>query len=116
MKVVSVEQFDLRREVDYGTPEQNDVVKRIVHDVKTGGDEALLRYTQELDHAELTAVMLRVTKEELEAAYDQVEDSFVQAISAAASTTFGRSICGRSATHGWTCSPTAAFWGKSSGR
>nr|WP_326089111.1 histidinol dehydrogenase [Paenibacillus dokdonensis]MEC0241399.1 histidinol dehydrogenase [Paenibacillus dokdonensis] len=84
MKVVSLQDFDLRREVDYGTPEQNAVVKQIVSDIRAEGDAALLRYTKELDRTELSAGMLRVTKAELDAAYDQVEDSFIQAISAAA--------------------------------
>ncbi|MEC0372762.1 histidinol dehydrogenase [Paenibacillus chibensis] len=84
MKIVPVQDFDLRREVDYGTPEQNARAKQIVSDVKAEGDAALLRYTRELDRTELTADMLRVTKAELDAAYGQVEESFIAAISAAA--------------------------------
>ncbi|OZB89982.1 histidinol dehydrogenase [Paenibacillus sp. XY044] len=84
MKIVPVEDFDLRREVEYGTPEQNAAAKRIVQDVKQEGDTALLRYTEELDRTKLTAAGLRVTEEELKAAYAKVEPSFVEAISAAA--------------------------------
>jgi histidinol dehydrogenase len=84
MKIVPVEDFDLRREVEYGTPEQNAAAKRIVQDVKQEGDAALLRYTEELDRTQLTASGLRVTEEELKAAYTKVEPSFVEAISAAA--------------------------------
>lgn len=84
MKIVPVEDFDLRREVEYGTPEQNAAAKRIVQDVKQEGDAALLRYTEELDRTKLTASGLRVTEEELKAAYTKVEPSFVEAISAAA--------------------------------
>ncbi|MGN7170377.1 histidinol dehydrogenase [Paenibacillus cellulositrophicus] len=84
MKIVPVEDFDLRREVEYGTPEQNAAAKRIVQDVKQEGDAALLRYTEELDRTKLTASGLRVTEEELKVAYTKVEPSFVEAISAAA--------------------------------
>lgn len=84
MNIVNVKDFDLRREVDYGTPEQNERAKQIVQDVKQEGDAALLRYTAELDRTQLEASQLRVTPEELQAAYARVEPSFVEAISAAA--------------------------------
>lgn len=84
MRIVSAEQFQLKREVDYGSPEQNAIVKTIVNAVKNEGDAALLRYTEQLDGMKLLPETLRVTKEEMRAAYDQVESSFVAAISAAA--------------------------------
>ncbi|HAG00872.1 MULTISPECIES: histidinol dehydrogenase [Paenibacillus] len=84
MKVVSASDFQLNRENDYGTPEQNEIVKTIVQAVRTEGDAALLRYTEQLDRIRLTAGQLRVTDEELQAAYQKVESSFVEAIRAAA--------------------------------
>ncbi|GIP48927.1 histidinol dehydrogenase [Paenibacillus sp. J53TS2] len=84
MKLVSAEEFDLRREVEYGSPEQNEAVKTIVQAIKMEGDAALLRYTEQFDGMKLEASGLRVTKEELKAAYDVVEPSFVTAIQAAA--------------------------------
>ncbi|MCV4233575.1 histidinol dehydrogenase [Virgibacillus sp. LDC1] len=84
MKVVSARDFQLKRENDYGTPEQNEVVKAIVRDIRSEGDAALLRHTEQLDRVRLTADQLRVTEEELKAAYDHVEPSFVRAIQAAA--------------------------------
>lgn len=84
VKIVSAQDFDLRREVDYGSPEQNATVKQIVRDIKHTGDQALLQYTKQFDGADLTANLLRVTDEELQAAYQEVEPSFVQAITAAA--------------------------------
>lgn len=84
MKVESSKTFKLEREVDYGTPEQNRIVKEIVGDIKKEGDAALLRYTEKLDGAKLTAPELRVTAEELQAAYARVEPSFVTAIREAA--------------------------------
>lgn len=84
MKIVSADQFDLRREVEYGSPEQNAAVKRIVADIKQEGDAALLKYTEQFDGTRLTSEQLRVTEEELRSAYDRVEASFVEAIRAAA--------------------------------
>ncbi|CAM3581817.1 histidinol dehydrogenase [Paenibacillus lactis] len=84
VKVVSASDFQLNRENDYGTPEQNEIVKTIVQAVRTEGDTALLRYTEQLDRIRLTAGQLRVTDEELQAAYQKVEPSFVEAIRAAA--------------------------------
>lgn len=84
MKIVKAEDFDLRREVEYGSPEQNEAVREIVAKVKQQGDAALLKYTEEFDRVSLTAGQLRVTEEELAAAYQQVESSFVEAIAAAA--------------------------------
>ncbi|MUG22177.1 histidinol dehydrogenase [Paenibacillus macerans] len=84
MKIVSAQEFDLRREVEYGSPEQNEAVRAIVKAVKEQGDAALLAYTEKFDGMKLEAASLRVTQEELKAAYDAVEPSFVQAIAAAA--------------------------------
>lgn len=84
MKIQSSREFNLQREVEYGTPEQNRAVKEIVADVKKEGDAALLRYTQQFDGAALVPGQLRVTAEELQAAYGQVEESFTTAIRAAA--------------------------------
>lgn len=84
VKVQSSKDFKLKREVEYGTPEQNESVKQIVATIKKEGDAALLRYTEQFDRTVLNAPELRVTPEELQAAYSRVEDSFVTAIRAAA--------------------------------
>lgn len=84
VKVVSAQDFQLKRENDYGTPEQNEVVKAIVRDIRSEGDVALLRHTEQLDRVRLKADQLRVTDEELQEAYHHVESSFVKAIQAAA--------------------------------
>lgn len=84
MKIVRAQDFDLKREVEYGSAEQNAAVRQIVADVKLQGDAALLRYTEQFDRVRLDAGALRVTEAELQAAYDHVEPSFVTAISAAA--------------------------------
>nr|WP_046234140.1 histidinol dehydrogenase [Paenibacillus algorifonticola] len=84
MRIMRAEQFGLKREVEYGSPEQNEVVRTIIADVRNEGDAALLRYTAKLDRAELTAAELRVTQAEIDAAYDQVDAAFLTAIREAA--------------------------------
>lgn len=84
VRVVLAREFQLQRENDYGTPEQNETVKSIVHSVRTDGDAALLRYTEQFDGVKLEAAGLRVPEDEMQAAYEQVEASFVTAIRAAA--------------------------------
>ena len=63
---------------DYGPYEAT--VKKIVAEVHTRGDEALLEYTARFDHAELTPETMRVTKEEIANAYDAVDPDLLRVI------------------------------------
>lgn len=82
MKIVPAAEFKLEREVEVGTAEHNEAVRRIIDDVKQNGDAALRRLTQQFDRIAVDA--LRVEPEELEAAYAQVDAAFVDAIRGAA--------------------------------
>lgn len=84
MRIVPAKEFRLQRDVDYGTKEQNEAVRQIIQDVRSDGDAAVLKYTALHDRTELIAAELRVTEEEMKAAYDVVEPSFITAIRAAA--------------------------------
>lgn len=84
MKIMRAEQFGITREVEYGSPEQNEAVREIVEAVRKEGDAALLRYTELHDKVSLDAASLRVGDAEIEAAYDRVEPEFVAAIREAA--------------------------------
>lgn len=84
MKIVSADHFRLQREVDYGTAAQNETVRDIVHGVRTEGDAALLRYTEAFDRVKLSPTELRITPDELQAAYSLVEPSFLTALRTAA--------------------------------
>lgn len=84
MRIMKAEQFGLQREVEYGTPEQNETVRQIVEAIKAEGDAALLRYTEQLDRVQLEASSLRVTQEEIQAAYEKVDAEFLTAIREAA--------------------------------
>jgi len=85
MRMLRAEQFGLKREVEYGTPEQNEAVRQIVEAVRTEGDAALLSYTEKHDRVKLEAGALRVLDAEIQAAYDRVDADFLVAIREAAS-------------------------------
>lgn len=55
-------------------------VKTIINQVKTEGDKALLEFTLKFDKAKLTPETLRVSPEEIKAAYSQVSKEQVTAI------------------------------------
>lgn len=57
------------------SPQQ--VVERICGDVSKRGLEAVLEYTQKLDHKQLTASTLRVSPEELAAAHAQADPAYL---------------------------------------
>ncbi|WP_336776879.1 histidinol dehydrogenase [Paenibacillus sp. MMO-58] len=84
MRIMKAEQFGLQREVEYGSPEQNETVRQIVEAIKAEGDSALLRYTEQLDRVRIDASSLRVTQEEINAAYEKVDAAFLTAIREAA--------------------------------
>lgn len=84
VRIIAADRFELKREVEYGTPEQNEAVREIVEAVRTEGDAALLRYTERHDRVRLEASSLRVTEAEIEAAYDKVDAAFLTAIREAA--------------------------------
>jgi len=85
MRIIPADAYKIERNVDYGTREQNEAVQKIIQDVATGGDAALLKYTAEFDKMTLTASDLRVTEEEVQAAYREVDEEFLTAIRLAAS-------------------------------
>jgi histidinol dehydrogenase len=84
MRIIPADAYKLERNVDYGTREQNEAVQKIIQDVAEGGDAALLKYTAEFDRMTLTSSELRVTEEEIQAAYAQVDEEFLTALRLAA--------------------------------
>jgi len=78
--------FKLERQVEYGTPEQNEAVRRIIDDVRREGDAAVIRYTEKFDGvaAERLQGRLWVDEAELAEAYGKVDAAFVEALRKAA--------------------------------
>ena len=55
-------------------------VKEIVEDIHINGDNALLKYTEKFDKAKLDQTSMRVTKEEIEEAYKEVDSELLDII------------------------------------
>lgn len=55
-------------------------VAEIIETVKKGGDEALFSYTEKFDHCKMDAAHIRVTREEIDEAYQKVDADFVEAM------------------------------------
>ncbi len=67
-----------------GFSEYEKTVREILEDVRTRGDEAVFAYTRKFDGFELTPENIRVTKEEIEAAYKELDPALVETIREAA--------------------------------
>ena len=53
-------------------------VAEIIETVKKGGDEALFSYTEKFDNCKMYAAHIRVTREEIDEAYQKVDADFVE--------------------------------------
>ncbi|MGO4888848.1 histidinol dehydrogenase [Anaerobacillus sp. MEB173] len=83
MKIVKVtDEVSLKRNIDSGTEMQRDAVNNIIAQVKEQGDSAVATLTEKFDGAKLTN--FKVTKEEIEAAYTQIDDDIIAALREAA--------------------------------
>jgi len=82
MRIMAANEFSLKREVEYGSEQQNQDVKAIIARVRAEGDQALRDYAVEFDKVQVDA--LKLTKEEIQTAYEQVEPAFIDAIRQAA--------------------------------
>ncbi|MFJ5713695.1 histidinol dehydrogenase [Neobacillus sp. NPDC093127] len=83
MKIVKIsDEVTIKRSIDTGTTEQQAIVKTIISDVRTQGDEALHVYTERFDRVNLTT--FSVTTKEIEEAYQKVDQHFISIIQEAA--------------------------------
>jgi histidinol dehydrogenase len=83
MKILNVNDLvSIKRSIETGTSEQLNVVKEIIAEIRTRGDEALREYTEKFDRVRLSS--FSVTEEEIEAAYQQVEQGFIDIVGEAA--------------------------------
>lgn len=79
MKIVKVtEEVSLKRTIDAGTEKERQAVQEIIEQVRSRGDEAVRELTEKFDRVRLDD--FRVTKEEIEAAYEKIDDHVLQAL------------------------------------
>ncbi|MCR4740797.1 MAG: histidinol dehydrogenase, partial [Lachnospiraceae bacterium] len=78
----------LLKELLKRSPEQYEeyekTVKDILNDVRSNGDEAVIRYTNRFDKNNITADTLRVTEEEIEKAYASYDKELIRVMEKAA--------------------------------
>ncbi|WP_018394567.1 histidinol dehydrogenase [Bacillus sp. 37MA] len=74
--------LSIKRSVDAGTEDQQQIVRAIINEVKENGDRALFAYTEKFDGAKLTG--LKVTQEEINEAYETLDDEMINIIREAA--------------------------------
>jgi len=76
MKMVKVNDLvSIKRSIESGTTEQQAVVKNIIADVRSRGDEALRGYTEKFDRVLLSS--FSITEEEIMEAYQEVDEGFI---------------------------------------
>lgn len=71
---------DLLKRSPNNYTEYADTVQEIVDNVRDNGDTALFGYTKKFDHADIHADNVRVTKEEIGAAYQEVDGHLLEVI------------------------------------
>ena len=69
-----------------------ETVSEIMQDVRKNGDDALMRYTKKFDHVTLDAKDMLDTKEEIEAAYKQIDKDLLKVIQQAILNVIGYSL------------------------
>lgn len=60
--------------------EQEQIVNDILSNIRENGDAALFEYTRNFDKVEITPETIKVTKEEIEEAYEQVDNDLLRVI------------------------------------
>ena len=71
---------DLLKRSPNNYTEYADTVQEIVNNVKENGNKALFEYTKKFDKADITEANIKVTKEEIEEAYKQVDEHLLEVI------------------------------------
>ncbi len=57
-----------------------EVVDEVIEDVRTNGDDALIRLTQKFDQVSLTPETMKVTEEEIKAAYHELDENLIRVL------------------------------------
>lgn len=71
-KMTNEEKVRIMKRAETDITEQMKIAKEISDEVKECGDEAILKYTEKFDGVKLTADTMKVTQEEIDAAYDRL--------------------------------------------
>lgn len=109
IKIVDVNNFSTKRDVETGTDEQRQAVLQILSAVKQEGDAAVRRFTEKFDGVHLE--QLAVTSEEIVAAIAETSEEVLEALKEAAENI--RSFHEKQARQSWMqTSPTGTLLGQ----
>ena len=67
-----------------GYGEYEKTVRDIIENVRANGDEALIAYSRQFDHCDLTSETLRVSREEIREAYEALDPALIEVMKKAA--------------------------------
>ncbi len=79
--------------------EQEGTVREIIDNVRRDGDQAIFAYEEKFDHCQLNAENIRVTEAEIKAAYQELDDNFIEVMKRAAANI--RSFHEKQKTNSW---------------
>ncbi|MDN3019771.1 histidinol dehydrogenase [Paenibacillus sp. BSR1-1] len=83
MKILKVaEGVSIKRSIEAGTSEQQEVVKEVIDNIRSRGDEALREYTEKFDRVLLDSFF--VNEKEINEAYEQVDQQYISIVQEAA--------------------------------
>lgn len=83
MKIMKVtDGISIKRTIEAGTSEQQAVVKKVISDIRSRGDETLREYTEKFDRVLLET--FSVSENEINKAYGQVDPNFISIVREAA--------------------------------
>ncbi len=83
MKIIRFTSKKLEKIYNRGFSKQNRMeerVKKIIEDVRTFGDEALIKYTKKFDGVKLSLRQLKVSEIEISGAYQNISQNFVSSL------------------------------------
>ena len=87
MKIVKLNEDSIKDNLDNllkrspnNYKEQEQIVNDILGNIREKGDSALFEYTKNFDKVEITAETIKVTQEEIDEAYKQVDDNLLRVI------------------------------------
>ena len=92
----------------YGQYEER--VQAILDRVKEEKDQALFAYTEQFDHAKVTAENIRVTEEEIQEAYEQVDEDLLESDPKSSEKYLSLIMQNKCSTAGLTANPTEPCW------
>jgi len=83
MKILKIGSKELNKIYErnlYQKKRVEEKVRRIIDEVRVGGDDAVLRFTRKFDRVKLSAKQLRVSESEISAAYQNITADFVATV------------------------------------